>query len=483
MSKSFHIQEIVKHRESWLQAIWAHQVFDKKGLQSSDGETIEILFPGWLNKGAGPDFHDAKIVIGDTEYHGAVEIHLQSSSWYSHRHHTNPAYNAVVLHVVLDRNFSKSVERDDGVSIPELELRSLLKNNTLSLLGEEDELLSRYDRLPGRCGLEIAKWGIDPLKRLLEHAAENRIQRKVDRVLEQWQAHAPDQLLFQLVFKTLGYSAYSHAFEELAQLYPLSVLHPILQQPYRVSRTAILARWFGASGLLSSSKIDQVAHPTLRKEYHQWQEEWKGLSQQKMVSAKFAQPSRPQNSPERRLIGMFHHLYHLSSHGMLKGWLKILKDLEEIATEKTLKKLALQHTQKSFATPDWEAWQSYFGVPTSQSAFSSQLIGKDRQVIIWANAIIPFFLVYARLENWAELEKLLYRIFIVFPPESGNYRTNFMEKRLLPFPSTELRPKTLRIQQGLIQIHQDFCQSFDQGCVDCQLLRFLEQFQRELKPS
>ena len=480
MTKSAHIQEIVKHRESWLQAIWAHQLFDKKELQSREGEAIEILFPGWLNKGAGPDFHDARILMGATEYHGSVEIHLQSSAWYAHKHQQNPSYNSVVLHVVLDRNVSKSIDREDGIVVPELELRPLLNENIRSLLGEESELLDQYDRLPGRCGLVIAKWGTEPLKQLLGHAAENRMQRKVDRVLEQWHEDEPDQLLFQLIFKTLGYSAYSHVFEELAQLYPLSALNPILQQPYRVSRTAIIARWFGACGLFSG-QTPHLAHPTLRKEYHQWQEEWNQLSHQEQVSEKFVKTSRPQNSPERRLIGMFHHIYHLSSQGMLKGWLRVLKDLEAIAIEKTLKKLALQRTQALFATPDWDGWQSYFGVSASQYDGSSQLIGKDRQVIIWANAIIPFFLAYARRENWLELEKLLYRLFIVFPPEAPNYRTKFMEKRLLPFPSTELRPRTLRMQQGLIQIHQDFCQNFDQGCGDCQLIRFLEQFHHQSK--
>ncbi|MBF0280403.1 MAG: DUF2851 family protein [SAR324 cluster bacterium] len=480
MTKSAHIQEIVQHRESWLQAVWAHQLFPRKGLQSTEGEPIKILFPGWLNKGAGPDFHDARLVIGDNEFHGAVEVHLQSSAWYSHQHHKNPDYNAVVLHVVLDRKFSNSIDRDDGIAIAELELRPLLNQDLLSMMEEEEVLLSRYDRLPGRCGLEIAKWGVGPLKRLLGHAAENRMQRKVDRILEQWQPESLDQLLFQLIFKSLGFRAHAHVFEELAQMFPIAFLNPILQQPYRVSRTAVMARWFGACGFLSSSKIDQLTHPTMRKEYHQWQAEWSSLSLQKTLANKFNHPTRPQNSPERRLVGMYHHIYHMNSQGILKGWLKVLKELESAATEKNLKKLALQRTQELFATPEWEIWQSHFGWSSTQSGVSSQLIGKDRQVIIWANAIIPFFLAYARFENWTDLERLLYRIFIVFPAEPRNFRTSFMEKRLLTFPSAELRPRTLRVQQGLIQIHQDFCQSFDQGCSDCQLIRFLRQFQREM---
>ncbi len=478
MAKTDHIREIIQQRESWIQAIWAHQVLPAKVLQGTNGEEIEILFPGWLNKGAGPDFIDAHLRINDCEHHGAVEIHLRSSYWYSHTHHLNQAYNATILHVVLDRNTSRTIDREDKTSIPEIELRPFLNKDMLALLGEEEDLLSCYDHLPGHCGLLISRWGGEPLKQLLGHAAENRIEQKTERVMEQWQQHEPEQLLFQLIFKALGYSAYHYVFEEIAQLYPISALYPLLRQPYRVSRIAILARWFGSCGILSEN-IPVLEHPSIRKEYHQWLEEWNRLANPCKVSQKFSKTYRPQNSPERRLIGMFHHVYHLCTDGILKGWLRMLMGLDKIATEKTLKKSAIQQTQNLFVTPEWEIWQACFSLSQSPRAEGAQLIGRDRQIIIWANAIIPFFLAYARLEKWIELEKLLYRLFIVLPPEPANYRTRFMEKRLLPFPLAALRPKTLRVQQGLIQMHHNFCQSFDQGCADCQIIPFLEQFQLE----
>ena len=477
MTKSAHVEEIFKHRESWLQAIWAHQLFSQQRLVTTTGEAIEVLFAGWLNKGAGPDFHEARVVIGDAEYQGAVEVHLRSAGWYAHKHHENPLYNSVVLHVVLDQKTSRHIEREDGRRVPELELRPRLKENVVSLLGEEKQLLDHYDHLPGHCGLMVNQWGAKPLKRLLGHAAEARMQEKVQKIFDQWTLHKPEQLLFQSIFKTLGYSAYSYVFEELAQLFPLAVLHSFLQQPYRTARILILARWFGACGLLPEEP-PPFFHATLRKEFFQWQAEWNQQSPV-FVAKKFAQPSRPQNAPERRLVGMFHHLYHLNTEGLLKGWLKVLKHLEAIVEEKTLKKEVLQKTQALFATPDWEAWQHYLGLPAVDRPQSAQLIGKDRQIIIWANAIIPFFLAYARQEKWVALEKLLYRLFLALPPEAANSRTRFMEKRLSPFPRKELRPKTLHLQQGLIQIHQDFCQSFERGCEQCRLVGFLEKFHKD----
>ncbi|HUJ74168.1 MAG TPA: hypothetical protein VL359_04885, partial [bacterium] len=65
-----------------------------------------------------------------------------------------------------------------------------------------------------------------------------------------------------------------------------------------------------------------------------------------------------------------------------------------------------------------------------------------------------------------ELEKVLYRLFIVLPGEGPNEKTRFMERRLMPLAPL---PRTLRTQQGLIQIRQDFCTKFFEGCSGCRL--------------
>ncbi len=478
MAKSDYIQEITEQRENWIQALWAHQVFPKRNLRTLDGNNIKVIFPGWLNRSSGPDFLDAHVWIGKTEYYGAVEIHLKSSGWYAHRHEHNPAFNAVVLHVVLECDTSRTIDREDGRSIPQLELQTLLNQKMMAVLGEADELLERYHTLPGRCGMKVSHWPASPLQRLVEHAAENRIQHKVNQLKAREEHTAPEELLFQLIFRTLGYSAYAYPFEELAQLYPFHTLIPSLREPPHKARTLIMSRWMGACGLLSQDPA-QIKDPELREEFLHWQNTWNRVSPQLQVSEKLSTIYRPQNAPERRLLGMFHHLYRIGTDGLLKGWLNLLMNLKLLEHDQTLRQQARESMHTLFATPAGEIWQSHLSWTTRKSSKKSQLVGKDRQTIIWANAILPFFLNYSCAERLAPLEKLLYRLFVVLPAEQANQHTRFMEKRLFAFPNPGLPRKTLRTQQGLIQMHQDFCRSFDQGCSQCQILDFLDKFNQQ----
>lgn len=459
--------------ENQIQAIWADQSLPQDALHSTDGQQIRVEFPGWLNKGAGPDFREVRVNIGENEYFGAVEVHLNSSGWYSHQHHLDPAYNAVVLHVVLYNDTDKAILREDGHSIPQLELASILRQHTALTKDEAKHHLQNYDQLPGRCGIIAQQGDVSSLKRLIARAAEQRIQNKTRLVLARWNEQEPEELLFQLIFKSLGFSAYAQSFEELAQLYPFQSLQPLLRQPQRSTRALVLSRWFGACGLLSKEHV-KLEDPTLRKEFYLWQKEWSQLEDPPRVSSRLSQGSRPQNSPERRLIGMYHHLYRLAPEGLLKGWLSLLNELDNYVSSADLKKVTLEKAQTSFDTPEWEIWRDFLTISSPHQQHPVQLIGKDRQIIIWANAILPFFLAYARQEKDKALEKLLYQLFIVLPGEAPNRHTRFMEKRLLAKEIPGWKTSTLQMRQGLIQIHHDFCHNFYQGCQNCEFVQLSE---------
>ena len=59
---------------------------------------------------------------------------------------------------------------------------------------------------------------------------------------QKWQDQESEELLFQLIFKSLGYSVNAAAFEELARLYPYSNLRKLLRTTPRESKTKVMSR-------------------------------------------------------------------------------------------------------------------------------------------------------------------------------------------------------------------------------------------------
>ena len=87
--------------EALVHDLWLAQQFLRAGLATVSGDPVGVLHPGTPNTDAGPDFRAARIRIADVEWFGDVEIHLRSADWLAHRHHLDPRYDSVILHVTL----------------------------------------------------------------------------------------------------------------------------------------------------------------------------------------------------------------------------------------------------------------------------------------------------------------------------------------------------------------------------------------------
>ncbi|MGZ3778069.1 MAG: DUF2851 family protein, partial [Mucilaginibacter sp.] len=70
--------------EDFIHYIWKFRLFDRENLQTTAGESIEVFSAGLQNSDSGPDFHNARLRIGDTAWAGNVEIHINSSDWHKH---------------------------------------------------------------------------------------------------------------------------------------------------------------------------------------------------------------------------------------------------------------------------------------------------------------------------------------------------------------------------------------------------------------
>jgi len=107
-------------REELLHFIWKFKKLPLADLLTTRSESINLLNLGIHNHHAGPDFFNAKIDIAGQLWAGNVEIHINSSDWYAHKHEEDSNYDNVILHVVW--NDDVAVFRKDGSEIPALEL-------------------------------------------------------------------------------------------------------------------------------------------------------------------------------------------------------------------------------------------------------------------------------------------------------------------------------------------------------------------------
>jgi hypothetical protein len=126
--------------ERVVQKIWMRQDFAAVGARLTDGRPLEVLSAGTWNLLAGPDFRGAKLAIAGREVRGDVEVHFNAADWRAHGHDEDPAYDHVVLHVVMFPPAEGRLARlRHGADLPTLVLLPLL-NRGLEEYAADDAL-------------------------------------------------------------------------------------------------------------------------------------------------------------------------------------------------------------------------------------------------------------------------------------------------------------------------------------------------------
>lgn len=246
----------MKISESIIQFIWKYRLFKQTEISTLSGKRIRIEKVGHHNFDEGPDFENAIINIDGIDWVGNVEIHINSSEWINHKHHLNPNYNNVILHVVF--TYDSEIKRQDG-TIPEtLELKPLINEQTI----EKHLLLERSIHwIP----CEKLIHSVDSFHKYqwLNRVLIERLADKssfVYNLLSEYQGNW-EQAAYILIARNFGFNVNADAFEQLARSLPYTLL-----QKYKHNSMAIEALIFGQSGLLEEEFHEE--YPLLlQKEY------------------------------------------------------------------------------------------------------------------------------------------------------------------------------------------------------------------------
>lgn len=168
--------------EKLLQKIWLRGDFDRSAAVTTDGRRVRILHPGKWNLLGGPDFTGARLRLGDAadrDLVGDVEVHLRAADWDAHGHARDPAYDGVVLHVVLFPPTQPHATRGaGGREIPVLALLPLL-HRALEEFAADEAVETLANRPLSRVTDELGGLAAAELAVLLGRHAATRWRQKV----------------------------------------------------------------------------------------------------------------------------------------------------------------------------------------------------------------------------------------------------------------------------------------------------------------
>lgn len=450
-----------KMGEAFVQKLWNEQRFFDTNMVAIDGRAIRVLKPGIWNHNEGPDFMHAEIEIDGELYVGDVEIHVQSSEWYRHKHHLNSRYNRVILHAVyFDDYINLRTRLQNGKRLPTLELLKWIAADTGDLY-DQTQAAATEDR---PCRVTGKQLNIEVLKGVFESLGRERFLEKVESMRLLRTRLDFEQLLYEGIMEALGYARNSKAFRELAQHVPFVDLDG-------KSELEIQAMLFGVAGLLPSQRekplpTEVTNDPNVEALEKLWRASEYAELPARMTEARWSFTSRPINHPTRRIAAMGKLIHN--SQGSLMMY--FLPTCEKAAAAETLRSLqTLGKELRALLTLEptgyWEM-HSNFGTGGARKAV---LIGEERAVDIIVNKLLPAAYIWAVESESQKLQAAILKLYSVAPKSSGNNIISEINEQI--FTETQqmrhLKP-TAKIEQGIIRLYKNYCA--DRLCDLCPIL-------------
>jgi hypothetical protein len=347
--------------ERLLQYIWQFQYFNNRNLQSTAGETLQIIQKGHYNTNQGPDFLNAKIKVGSTILAGNIEVHIQASDWATHQHSKDKNYRNIILHVVW---------KDDTaieLPFPTIELQQLVST---VLLSKYEELMQSAQFIP--CQGHINKISSLAFTAWKERLLVERLQKRAEHIkglLQQNKQHWEETFWWMLA-RNFGIKINSDAFEKIAQSIPINILAKHKSQLHQLE-----ALLMGQAALLDKKFEDDYPN-MLRKEYIFLQKKY-GL--QKAHAPLYFLRMRPANFPTIRLAQLA--MLVQQSHQLFS----LIKEAHTI-----------RQVQDLFTITANDYWHYHY-MFDEETAFKKKTLGEQMVQNICINTVVPIIYAYGYL--------------------------------------------------------------------------------------
>lgn len=415
--------------EAFLQYVWQHRLLEGP-LVTTEGLPVVVERPGELNRDAGPDFLDSRLVIGGLHWAGNVEVHTRASDWNQHGHSDDKAYNNVILHVVYI--YDADIILENGKKVQTLDISQSLPQYVWD---NYDSLMNPADDTQIPCASRLKD-----IPDFLYHLSQDRllverIERKsgdVERILKESKG-SWEQACYWLTAHYFGGKTNAFAFELLAKVTPMRIVAKIKDNPFRVE-----ALYMGQAGLLDGDINDEYPQK-LQREYNYLSAAYQ-LTPMEGHLWKFFRV-RPPSFPTLR-ISQFSDLMSKSSNLFSK-----MLDAEDAGS-----------VSKLFVVQASEYWQSHYNFD-KETERSSKSLGKSLINTIIINAWIPLLYEYGVAHGTEMYKERAFNMLQQLPPED-NRITRLWE-------SAGIKIGNAAESQSVIQRYTEYCSR--KKCLDCQL--------------
>lgn len=420
-------------KEDFLHYLWKYKCFATKALQTSAKKSLRIINVGEHNFNSGPDFFNANIRIGNQFWAGNVEIHINSSDWYRHKHEFDTNYDNVILHVVWKND--AEVYTVNNKLIPTLELSNFVSASQLSqyqtLFFNDSNWINCENQFNAVSEFTIFNW--------LEVLYFDRLEEKstlIDQLLidssNDWEA-----VLFKLLAKSFGLKVNGEAFLNLANSIDYKIIRKEQSNEFQLE-----ALFFGQAGFLEE-EIDNKYHKSLLREYHYLKKKYQ-LESLNNGQFKFFR-LRPNNFPTIRLVQLA-HLYH--KHTNLFSLILESESLIDIYELFTIKISGF--------------WLDHYG-------FSSKALKRPKNItksfidLLIINTIIPLKFIYFKQLGTLNEDAIL-NIIREIKPEKNSI--------IAKFENLPVKNNTKKVlinnafeSQSYLQLKNKYCN--EQRCLEC----------------
>jgi hypothetical protein len=413
-------------KEDLLHFIWENSLYNGDTLFINQ-QKIEVIDPGQHNLASGPDFFNARVKIGNTQWAGNLEIHVKASDWFRHKHQDDPAYNNVILHVVYEQDCR--LERPGGEEIPCLVMKveeSLIKNFN-QLIAASEAIPCSY-QLPG---IDKIYWSDWYSKLMIGRLQEKTLE--IDQILSENKYNWEDTM-YHFLGRSFGFKINSFPFETLVRTTPLNIL-----LRFREKSLTINAILFGQAGFLQDLISEDEYYISLQKEYH---------SLVKMLPPRALDKSnwkfmgaRPGNFPLVRIaqfasliVQQYPLFAKLTDHPDIKSWRKIL----EPGTE--------------------SYWENHylFGKTGKKRKLKMGRMAVDLVIL---NAFIPVVFHYGTFRRRIDLKDKILGILELLPPEKNDILKRWEKCGVKAINAFE--------SQALIHLTTRYCKK--RRCLECMI--------------